>query len=99
MKGETTTTFHPEGNITREQIATILYRYAEYKKYDTKEQADLSGYADAGKISGYAEAAMKWANAEGLITGRTATTLVPAGNATRAEIATILMRFCEDVAK
>ena len=91
--------FGPDDSITREQFAAILYRYAQYKKIDVTATADLSGYADAAQISAYAETAMKWANGEGLITGVTDTMLKPAGNATRAQAATILMRFCEEVAK
>lgn len=89
--------FGPEDPITREQMATILYRYSEYKGYDVTGTADLSTFTDADTVSDYATAAMAWANAEGLITGMTATTLVPQGNATRAQVATILMRFCETV--
>ncbi len=91
--------FGPNDIVTREQMAAILYRYASYKAYGTDAQANLTSYTDAGAISGYAESAMKWANAEGLITGTTTTTLSPAGDASRAEVATILMRFCEEVAK
>ncbi len=91
--------FGPNDIITREQMATILYRYASHKAYGTGAQANLASYTDASAISGYAESAMKWANAEGLITGTTTTTLSPAGDASRAEVATILMRFCEEVVK
>ncbi|MDR0490599.1 MAG: S-layer homology domain-containing protein, partial [Oscillospiraceae bacterium] len=93
--------FRPNSNITREQFATILHRYADYKEYDTSSgaDADLSGYTDEDQIHDYAVDHMKWANAEGLITGRTATTLVPLGNATRAEAATIMMRFIEGLMK
>ena len=59
----------------------------------------LAGYTDADWISSYALTAMRWANSEGLITGKTSTTLDPKGTATRAEVATILMRFCESVAR
>jgi len=85
--------FGPTDNITREQFAAILYRYAAIKGYDTNATADVSSYTDATSISSWAVTAMKWANAEGLITGRTATTLDPSGDATRAEAAAILMRF------
>jgi len=81
--------------VTREQMATILYRYAGYKDYDVTKMTDLAAYADAPEISDWAVDALKWANAEGLITGRTASTLAPGGSATRAEVATILMRFVE----
>ena len=89
--------FGPGDTVTREQFAAILYRYAKWKGYDVSRSADLSGYADAAAISPWALEAMKWANAAGLITGRTETDLVPAGKATRAETAAILMRFLEDV--
>lgn len=79
-------------------MATILYRYAVYKGYDVTESGDLSGYTDADGISAYAKDAMAWANSEGLITGVTDTTLNPKGTATRAQVATILMRFRENAA-
>ncbi len=89
--------FGPTDNITREQFAAILYRYAQYKGYDVSagEDNNILSYSDADKISGWAMPAMQWANAEGLITGRTASTLVPGGFTNRAEAATILMRFIE----
>ena len=90
--------FAPADNITREQMAVMLYRYAQYKGYDLKAGADLSQYTDAADISNWALEAIAWANAEGLITGRTAATIVPGGTATRAEAATILMRFLENAA-
>lgn len=92
-------TFGPEDAITREQLAVILCRYASYKGYDVSKAADLSAYTDAAAISAYAEDAMAWANAEGLVTGVTASTLNPRGTASRAQVATILMRFCENIAK
>lgn len=98
VNGITTTTFGPDNAITREQMAAILYRYAQYKGYDVTASNDLGSYTDASQISAYATAAMQWANAEGLITGNTTTTINPIGNATRAEVATILMRFCENIA-
>ena len=88
-------TFGPGDTVTREQFAAILYRYAKWKGYDVSGSADLSGYADAAAISLWALDAVKWANAAGLVTGRTANTLVPGGTATRAETAAILMRFLE----
>ena len=75
--------FGTNDSVTREQMAKILYGYASYKGYDVTSTADLSTYADANEISAWAEAAMKWANAEGLITGVTETTLVPSGHAVR----------------
>lgn len=87
--------FGPMDPITREQMAAILFRYADFKGMDTTARADLSGYTDAGDISAYAVEAMSWANAEGFITGTTATTLKPQGSATRAQVATILTRYAQ----
>ena len=95
VSGYTTTTFKPEGQVTREQMAAILYRYASYKGYDVDTIGDLSGYTDAGSIHAYARDAMGWANVKGLITGTTATLLAPGKGATRAQAAVILTRFCE----
>lgn len=92
-------TFGPDDTITREQMAAILYRYAGYKGYDVTASTDLSAYTDADDISVWAQTAMNWANAQELITGVTSTTLEPAGSATRAQAAAILMRFCETAAK
>ena len=90
--------FGPENTLTREQLVTMLYRYAEAAGYDVSAAADLSGYPDAGKVQTYAQEAMSWAVAEGIVEGMDGN-LNPAGNASRAQIATILMRFCEDVAQ
>jgi hypothetical protein len=99
VNGVSADAFAPDADITREQVATILHRYAsEYLKTETPGGGDLRGYADAGKISGYAAEPMSWAVATGLITGRTRTELAPQGNATRAEVAEILKRFVEAVA-
>ena len=98
VNGTTDTTFAPGEDITREQLVTVLYRYAESKGYDVSASADLSGYPDAGQVQDYAQPAMAWAVAEGIVEGVDGT-LNPAGNASRAQIATILMRFCEGVAK
>ena len=92
-------TFGPNDVITREQMAAILYRYAQYRGYRTTGNADLSGYVDAGDISAYALPALQWASAEGLVTGTSSTTLTPGGSATRAQVATIFMRFMEDVVR
>ena len=91
--------FAPMNTLTREQLVTMLYRYAEAEGYDVSAAADLSGYPDAGKVLSYAQKAMSWAVAEGIVAGMDDGTLNPAGNATRAQIATILMRFCEGVAQ
>lgn len=95
--GVSSTHFGAGNAVTREQLATFLYRYAQDQGYDTSARADLSGYSDAGLVSSYATEALSWANATGLITGTTATTLSPKGSATRAQVATILSRFCQDV--
>ena len=90
--------FGPENTLTREQLVTMLYRYAQNKGYDVTASADLSGYPDAGQIQSWAQDAMTWAVAEGIVEGMDGN-LNPAGHATRAQIATILMRFCETVAE
>ena len=99
VSGIDATTFAPNNAITREQMAAILYRYAQFKGYDVSAKADLSVYTDAAQVSTYATDAMAWANGAQLITGTSQATLTPAGNATRAQVATILMRFCENIAK
>ena len=99
VKGTSATTFAPNASITREQMAAILYRYAQYKGYDVTKQADLSGYSDNGQVSAYAKDALAWANAAKLINGVTNTTLAPQGNATRAQVSAILHRFCDGVVK
>lgn len=100
VTGTSNMTFSPNTPISREQFAAILYRYARYKDYNTAvDNVSFNQYTDAHQISPYAITAMQWANAEGLITGNTATTINPQGSATRAEVAVILMRFCENIAK
>ena len=99
VSGMSAEQFAPNNAITREQMAAILYRYAQFKGYDVSVKADLSVYTDAAQVSTYATDAMAWANGAQLITGTSVTTLTPAGNATRAQVATILMRFCENIAK
>ena len=86
------------GVITREQLATILYRYAKQKGYDVSKSAALTAFSDADKVSGYASEAMQWAVAEGLLQGSNGR-LNPQDSATRAQVATILMRFMEIIAK
>ena len=88
--------FAPENEISRQQIVTILYRYASYKGYDVSDSNSLTGYSDYSDVSAYALKSLKWANAEGLITGRTTSTLAPKGTATRAEVAAIFHRFVEN---
>ena len=91
--------FGTNDNIAREQFAAILYRHAQFKKLNTVKTTDLVGYTDAAIISAWATDAMKWASADGLINGCTETTLTPSGTTTRAEAATILMRFIEGFVK
>ena len=99
VNGVSDTRFAPGDEITRQQMAAILYRYAEAKGYDVTASADLSGHPDAETIQAYAQIPMAWACAQGLLQGFEDDTLRPAGNATRAQIATILMRFCQTVAQ
>ena len=87
-----------EGKITREQLAAMLYRYAKLKGYDVAASADISGYADASSVSSWAKDAMQWAVGSGLIQGSN-NALTPQANASRAQIATILMRFAQNIAK
>lgn len=90
-------TFGPTNKITREQMAAIIYRYANFKEYDVAKTSDISNYIDVNDISSYAMMNMNWAIAEGLISGTTPTTLAPKGAATRAQVATILMRFIQNI--
>ena len=90
--------FAPNASITREQFASMMYRYAAYQGYDTSASADLSGYADEGQISDYALQAMRWAVESGLLQGVGGSRLSPESSATRAQAATIMMRFCEGFA-
>jgi len=89
--------FGPNDNITREQMAAILNRYASFRGYDVSATNNLAAYTDASHVSDWALVSMKWAVGEKLITGMTTTTLVPQGNATRAQVASILMRYIENV--
>ena len=90
--------FAPEAGVTREQLAAILYRYAQYKKYSVSvgEDTNILSYDDAEQISSYAVPAIQWACGSGLMTGRTQTALAPVGTVTRAEVAVMLQRFCEN---
>lgn len=98
VNGTGATTFSPNTNVTREQMAAILYRYAQYKQYGTTASASLNGFSDAAKVSTYAKAPLSWAFAEKLVNGSEGR-LLPTGNATRAQVAAILHRFVENVAK
>ena len=87
--------FGPADDITREQIAVILYRYANYMKYDTENKADFSNYSDAEDVSSWAAEAMQWAVGNDIICGKSETHLDPSGNATRAECAAMAARFMQ----
>ena len=89
VNGTSASTFSPNKNITREQLAAMLYRYAG----EPDGSADLSAYTDAGSVSTYAEKAVQWCVKNGILTGKTSTTLAPKATATRAECATMLQRF------
>ena len=97
VNGTSITTFSPNANVTREQMAAILYRYAQHKKYNTAASSGLNGFTDHASVSGYAAASLEWAVAEKLVNG-SAGKLMPTGNATRAQVAAILHRFVENVA-
>jgi hypothetical protein len=99
VNGDETGRFNPNADITREEIAAMVQRYAAYKGIDTEATADLSGYADNTEVSAWADSYIRWANAAGLINGDDNKNLNPKGKATRAEAAAIVMRFLENVAK
>ena len=87
--------FGPDDPITREQLAAIFYRYADYKGYDLTVKGDLDKFKDADKITDYAKTAMQWAVGSSLVKGKSGNLLDPQGTATRAEIAAMLHRFIE----
>ena len=87
--------FGPDDPITREQLAAIFYRYADYKGYDLTVKGNLDTFKDADKITDYAKTAMQWAVGSGLMKGKSGNLLDPQGTATRAEIAAMLHRFIE----
>lgn len=91
--------FAPNMEITREQMVVMLYNYAKYKGYDVTASADLSTFADNASVSAWAQPAMQWAVAEGYISGMGDSQLAPQGTATRAEIASVIMRFMEATAE
>ena len=97
VTGTTPTTFRPTQAVTREQMAAMVYRYAEHMGYDTTASSDMTGFTDGASVNGYAVTPMSWSVAEGLISG-IGTEIRPQSTATRAQIATMLMRFCENVA-
>ena len=91
--------FAPNMEITREQMVAMLYNYAKYRGYDVTASADLSAFADNASVSTWAQPAMQWAVAEGYISGMGDNQLAPQGTATRAEIASVIMRFMEATAE
>ena len=91
-------TYAPDQALTREQMASILYRYAEYKGIDVSARADLSTFTDGTTVSPWAQDVVQWAVAEKLMSGN-GTELQPKGTASRAQVATVLMNYCENVAK
>lgn len=99
VKGYGNDLFGPNDPITREQMAVILNNYAKFKGYDTSAKADLTAFIDRDEISSWATDALAWANADGMVTGMSNDLLAPKGNAVRAQVATIFMRFMENIVK
>ena len=93
--------FRPDDNVTREQLSAMMYRFAQYQKVDVSvgEDTNILSYDDAFSIGAWAVPAMQWAAGSGLMGGRTASTMDPKANATRAEVATVVMRYSTKVAK
>ncbi len=96
VNGVSDTSFAPDADVTREQMAAILFRYAGFKGVSVSARADLSGFADYGSVSEYALEAISWANAEGIINGSDANTLMPRSGASRAQVAAMLHRYIEN---
>ena len=96
VTGTDSTSFSPDAKVTREQLAAILYRYAQYRKLDTDASAKLNSFTDADSVSAYASEALGWAVSESLINGASGK-LMPKGDATRAQVAAILHRFVKNV--
>ncbi|MBQ6262321.1 MAG: S-layer homology domain-containing protein [Clostridia bacterium] len=98
VNGTSDTTFSPEGKITREQLVTMLFRYADYKKLDTGSTASIAQFPDADAVSGWAKAAVVWATDKGIIKGNRIGDkdyIAPKGKATREQFAAIIQRFCD----
>jgi len=89
--------FRPNDPITREQMAAVLYRYAQFKGYNIAASGNLAGFSDVGDVSSYAVNSMKWAVGSSLISGMGNNMLAPGESSTRAQIAVILTRFCENI--
>ena len=101
VTGTSATSFAPGDPITREQLATMLYRYAQTMGYDVSigEETNILSYTDFADMSEYAIPAMQWACGAGIINGTSESTLTPQGSATRAQLAAMIMRFCENAAQ
>ena len=99
VNGISETEFAPDSDVSREQMALIIYRFAKMQGYDISDKADISDFTDTGDVSNWALDAISWANKTELVTGTGESTLSPKATATRAQVAAILMRFCENVAK
>ena len=99
VSGVSENKFAPNEDITREQMALIIYRFAKMQGFDVSNATDLSNFADTGDVSDWALDALCWANKTELVNGTSETKLSPKATATRAQVAAILMRFCENVAK
>ena len=99
VTGYTDGTFQPNRNITRQEMAAMLYRYMNYLGYDMSARGDLSKFTDAEQIGSWALENVQWANGAGIITGKTGNLIDPLGNATRAEVATMLMRIVTNMVK
>ena len=99
VSGISATEFAPDSDISREQMALIIYRFAKMQGYNVSDVADISSFADTADVSDWALDAIRWANKTELVNGTSETTLSPKATATRAQVAAILMRFCENVAK
>lgn len=97
VNGYSATTFGPQDRVTREQLAAILYRYAEYKGCEVSQRGDLTQFVDAGQIHTYAREALSWANRMELIQGKGKGILDPRGLAARAQVAAMLQRFQEKI--
>ena len=93
VNGVENNNFNPTGSLTREQMATVLYRYAQYKGVDVSASGDISGFADSANVSSWAVDAVKWAVGSGLVNGVEGNALAPQGTSTRAQAATVLMRL------
>ena len=96
VKGSSATTFNPDGKVTRQELVTMLYRYADYCGLDVSEKSSVSDFPDSADVATWALESVEWALGAGLINGRQdggKTVLAPMGNTQRSEMATILSRF------